>query len=135
VLDRGRLEQVGTPDEVQDHPASATVLKFLGDSVEVEAIAEGGRVLVRGRETPVSAPPGAIGPVRLYVRPWQLQLADGEAAHLSGAVRASYRSQGRQRIEVEEAGGSVLAVEDFDGGRYPAGHPVGLRINGGHVFA
>jgi len=58
VLDRGRLEQVGTPDEVQENPASATVMKFLGDSVEVEAIAEGGRVLVRGRETPVAAPAG-----------------------------------------------------------------------------
>jgi sulfate transport system ATP-binding protein len=134
VLDRGRLEQVGTPDEVQEHPASATVMKFLGDHVEVEAIAEGGRVLVRGRATPVAAPAGIIGPVKLYVRPWQLQLAEPEAAHLSGTVRSSYRSQGRQRIEVADDQGRVLAVEDFDGVRYPAGHPVGLRINGGHVF-
>ncbi|EIZ84530.1 ABC transporter-like protein [Methylobacterium sp. GXF4] len=134
VLDRGRLEQVGTPDEVQEHPASAIVMKFLGDHVEVEALAEGGRVLVRGRETPVAAPAGIIGPVKLYVRPWQLQLAEPEAAHLSGTVRSSYRSQGRQRIEVADDQGRVLAVEDFDGVRYPAGHPVGLRINGGHVF-
>jgi sulfate transport system ATP-binding protein len=134
VLDRGRLEQVGTPDEVQEHPASATVMKFLGDHVEVEALAEGGRVLVRGRETPVAAPAGIIGPVKLYVRPWQLQLAEPEAAHLSGTVRSSYRTQGRQRIEVVDTEGRVLAVEDFDGVRHPAGHPVGLRINGGHVF-
>ncbi|MEE7503702.1 sulfate ABC transporter ATP-binding protein [Methylobacterium mesophilicum] len=134
VLDRGRLEQVGTPDEVQENPASATVMKFLGDSVEVEAIAEGGRVLVRGRETPVVAPVGTIGPVKLYVRPWQLQLAEPEASHLSGTVRSSYRTQGRQRIEVADAEGRVLAVEDSDGVRYAAGHPVGLRINGGHVF-
>jgi sulfate/thiosulfate transport system ATP-binding protein len=134
VLDRGRLEQVGTPDEVQEHPASATVMKFLGDSVEVEAIAEGGRVLVRGRETPVIASAGTIGPVKLYVRPWQLQLAEPESAHLSGTVRSSYRTQGRQRIEVADAEGRVLAVEDSDGVRYAAGHPVGLRINGGHVF-
>jgi sulfate transport system ATP-binding protein len=90
--------------------------------------------LVRGRETPVVAPAGIIGPVKLYVRPWQLQLAEPESAHLSGTVRSSYRSQGRQRIEVADAEGRVLAVEDFDGIRYPAGHPVGLRINGGHVF-
>ncbi len=82
----------------------------------------------------MSAPPGVIGPVKLYVRPWQLQLVELEAAHLSGTVRSSYRSQGRQRIEVEEAGGQILAVEDFDGVRYAAGHPVGLRINGGYVF-
>ena len=136
VLDRGRLEQIGTPDEVQDHPASATVLRFLGDAVEIEAIAESGQVRVNGRPVPVAAPPGAIGPVRLYVRPWQIQLADdADAVHLSGSVRASHRSQGRQRIEVDRPeGGGPLLVEDVDGERYAAGRPVGLRIVGGYVF-
>ena len=135
VLDKGRLEQVGTPDEVQEQPASATVLKFLGDSVEVEAIVEGGQVLVNGRPTPVRAPEGAIGPAKLYVRPWQLQFAEAGSTHLAGTVRSSYRSQGRQRIEVERSDGKVLVVEDFDGERYAVGRAVGLRINGGYVFA
>nr|WP_306423963.1 sulfate/molybdate ABC transporter ATP-binding protein [Methylobacterium gregans] len=136
VLDKGRLEQVGTPDEVQDNPASATVLKFLGDAVEVEAIAEGGQVRVDGRPVPgVVAPAGLIGPVKLHVRPWQFQLTDPSAAHLRGTVRSSHRSQGRQRIEVEHGPGRPLLVEDFDGERYAAGHPVGLRIVGGYVFA
>jgi sulfate/thiosulfate transport system ATP-binding protein len=135
VLDRGRLEQVGTPDEVQDNPASATVLRFLGDAIELEAIAEGGRVLVDGKPTPVAAPRGAVGPVKLFVRPWQLQFADPAESHLGGTVRASHRSQGRQRIEVAPADGRHLVVEDFDGERYAAGQPVGLRINGGYVFA
>ena len=89
----------------------------------------------RGSTVTFAAPDGLIGPVRLYVRPWQMQLADPGEAHLSGTVRSSYRSQGRQRIEVEEAGGAALAVEDFDGVRYPPGHPVDLKIDGGHVFA
>ncbi len=136
VLDRGRLEQVGTPDEVQDSPASATVLKFLGDAVEVEAIAEGGSVRVEGHPVPgIDVPPGLIGPVKLYVRPWQIQLTEPASAHLHGTVRASYRSQGRQRIEVERGPGRPLLVEDFDGERYAAGRPVGLRIVGGYVFA
>ena len=136
VLDRGRLEQVGTPDEVQDNPASATVLKFLGDAVEVEAIAEGGQVRVEGRPVPnVVVPEGLIGPVKLYVRPWQIQLTEPAAAHLHGTVRASHRSQGRQRIEVERGEGRPLLVEDLDGERYAAGRAVGLRIVGGYVFA
>nr|WP_144764719.1 sulfate/molybdate ABC transporter ATP-binding protein [Methylobacterium dankookense] len=136
VLDKGRLEQVGTPDEVQDSPASATVLKFLGDAVEVEAIAEGGQVRVEGRPVPsVVAPDGLIGPVKLYVRPWQIQLTEPAAAHLHGTVRASHRSQGRQRIEVDRGEGRPLLVEDFDGERYAAGRDVGLRIVGGYVFA
>ncbi|GJE26486.1 Vitamin B12 import ATP-binding protein BtuD [Methylobacterium organophilum] len=134
VLDKGRLEQIGTPDEVQDSPASATVLKFLGDAIEIEAIAEGGRVLVNGRATPVAAPRDVIGPIKLYVRPWQFQFADGFEAHLGGTVRSSHRSQGRQRIEVDRGEGRTLAVEDTDGERYEAGREVGLRIVGGYVF-
>ncbi len=50
-------------------------------------------------------------------------------------MRASHRSQGRQRIDVERPDGRVLVVEDFDGERYASGRSVGLRINGGYVFA
>ena len=31
VMNQGRIEQVGTPDEVYDHPASPFVLQFVGD--------------------------------------------------------------------------------------------------------
>ncbi len=135
VLDKGRLAQVGTPDEVQESPASATVLKFLGDTIEVEAIAEGGRVLVNGRPTPVTAPDGLVGPVKLYARPWQLQFAEPEQAHVEGFVRTSYRTQGRQRIEVDRPGGKTVVVEAADSARLAPGRPVGLRIIGGYVFA
>jgi sulfate transport system ATP-binding protein len=134
VLDKGRLEQVGTPDEVQEAPVSATVLKFLGDTIEVEAIAQGGEVRVDGRLTPVRAPEGLVGPVKLYARPWQLQFAEGDQAHLQGVVRSSYRTQGRQRIEVDRPEGRTVVVEAADTNRFAAGSPVGLRIIGGHVF-
>ena len=135
VLDKGRLEQVGTPDEVQENPASPTVLKFLGDTIELEAIAQNGRILVNGRETPVTAPSGAIGPVKLYLRPWQLQFADEPAAHLNGLVRSSYRTQGRQRIEVDRPDGKLVVVEASDNARLDAGRAVWLKITGGYVFA
>lgn len=135
VLGGGRLEQIGTPDEVQEHPVSATVFKFLGDTIEVDAIAEGGRVLVNGREAPVTAPISAVGPVKLYVRPWQLQLSEEDSAHLNGLVHSSYRAQGRQRIEVDRPGGKALVVETADTARLAAGLPVGLKITSGYVFA
>ena len=134
VLDRGRLEQVGTPDEVQEHPVSPTVLKFLGDTIEVEAIAQNGQVLVSGRTTPLTAPQGVSGPVKLYARPWQLQFAEAETAHLHGTVRSSYRTQGRQRIEVDREGAKTVVVEASDTARLAQGREVGLRIVGGWVF-
>ena len=135
VLDKGRLEQIGTPDEVQEHPVSATVLKFLGDTIEVEALAQEGRVLVNGRETPVVAPRRLTGPVKLYARPWQLRFTEPGDAHLEGFVRSSYRTQGRQRIEVDRPEGKTVVVEASDTARLDAGRAVGLQIVGGHVFA
>ncbi len=135
VLDKGRLEQVGTPDEVQENPISATVLKFLGDTIEVEAIAQDGQVSVDGKLTPVVGKRGLTGPVKLYARPWQLQFAESSEAHLHGTVRSSYRTQGRQRIEVDRTEGKTVVVEASDTARLAAGLPVGLRIVGGYVFA
>ena len=101
----------------------------------MEAIAQGGEVRVDGRLTPVVAPPGLVGPVKLYARPWQLQFAEAGEAHLHGTVRSSYRSQGRQRIEVDRIEGKTVVVEASDTARLPAGREVGLRILAGHVFA
>ena len=134
VLDKGRLAQVGTPDEVQENPVSPTVLKFLGDTLEVDAIVNDGRVEVNSRSVSVKAPGGTAGPIKLYVRPWQLQFTDGDSAHLQGIVHSSYRTQGRQRIEVGQPGGKLLLVEDNSDKRLQDGELVNLRITNGYAF-
>ncbi|WP_409564688.1 sulfate/molybdate ABC transporter ATP-binding protein [Methylobacterium sp. J-067] len=133
VLDKGRLEQVGTPDEVQENPVSATVLNFLGDTIEFEAIAQNGRVFVNGRETPIVVDPSRNGPIKLHSRPWQLQFVEPDEAHLQATVRSSYRTQGRQRVEVHQPDGKFIRVEAVDGNRYPTGSKIGLRIVQGYV--
>jgi sulfate/thiosulfate transport system ATP-binding protein len=61
VMNEGRIEQVGTPDEVYDHPASPFVLQFLGDVN-----------LFRGR---LGHAPGGVAPDDVsYVRPHELDL-------------------------------------------------------------
>ena len=69
VMNEGRIEQVGTPDEVYDHPATPFVLQFLGDVN-----------LFHGRAD--HAPGGGGGPRdTVYVRPHELEIvaepADG----------------------------------------------------------
>ncbi|MDQ6639241.1 MAG: TOBE-like domain-containing protein, partial [Pseudomonadota bacterium] len=68
VMNQGRIEQDGAPDEVYDHPASPFVLQFLGDvnlfrSADAGASAAG------------STPGGFQGDaLTAYVRPHELQL-------------------------------------------------------------
>ena len=60
VMNAGRIEQQGTPDEVYDHPATPFVLQFLGDVN-----------LIHGRFD--HAPGSPAGEVS-YVRPHELQI-------------------------------------------------------------
>ena len=64
VMNHGRIEQVGTPDEVYDHPANPFVLQFLG---EVNLVENGGAPgYVRPHELDVlSDPSGESLPARL----------------------------------------------------------------------
>ncbi|MBB1162823.1 sulfate/molybdate ABC transporter ATP-binding protein [Aquariibacter albus] len=60
VMNEGRIEQEGTPDQVYDHPASPFVLNFLGDVN-----------LFHGR---LGHGPGAPAGEVSYVRPHELQI-------------------------------------------------------------
>src|SRR5690606_27495559 len=42
VMSQGKIEQVGTPDEVYDHPNSPFVFNFIGDSSAVPVDVENG---------------------------------------------------------------------------------------------
>lgn len=69
ILNHGRIEQVGTPDEVYDHPASAFVFQFLGDVHLFHGRADGRAGYVRPRELDITrqagaAPDAAIATIR-----------------------------------------------------------------------
>ena len=105
------------------------MLKFLGDAIEVDALAHGDEVLVNGRAVPVAAPDGLAGPVKIYARPWHLHFVEDDTAHIKGVVQSSYRTQGRQNIEVLSAEGKTFVVEAADNARLDAGSTVSLRID------
>ncbi len=73
VMNEGRIEQVGSPDEVYDHPATPFVLKFLGDVN-----------LFHGRLDHAQGAVASAGASEVsYVRPHELQIV---ASAQDGAV-------------------------------------------------
>ena len=110
VMNRGRIEQSGTPDEVFHEPATEFVINFLG-SVNLfrGRIAEG-----RAELGPLTVPyagqtNGASGEVKAYVRPHELDIergvVDGGLAaqvlrvHSAGAaVKVELRGDGRDDL-------------------------------------
>jgi sulfate transport system ATP-binding protein len=74
VMNQGRIEQVGTPEEVYDHPANAFVYNFLGNVNLFHARVEDGR-LDEGPGPIAAAPEAAPAKPRVaYVRPHDVEI-------------------------------------------------------------
>ncbi|MEK8034435.1 sulfate ABC transporter ATP-binding protein [Ideonella sp. DXS29W] len=98
VMNEGRIEQVGAPDEVYDHPATPFVLKFLGDVNLFH-----GRVgLAPGHDEAVS-----------YVRPHELDIvADPDEGTWAVTLAQTLTVGPNTRIEFRrEEDGSYVDVE------------------------
>ena len=84
VMNEGRIEQVGTPDEVYQHPATAFVYKFLGSVNLFHGRVHEGRAKIGGLV--LDAPEHAEAknaPAEAYARPHEIEVlrdSGGEAA-------------------------------------------------------
>jgi iron(III) transport system ATP-binding protein len=113
VMNAGRIEQVGSPQDVYDRPNSRFVARFIGGSNVVDAKhVSGNRVEVAGRVIEVGEGEfaGAGNPMALSVKTHDLEMLD-DAAHgdnlLPGVVR-SHAYLGRHREYVVDIGQDLL---------------------------
>ncbi|MBF6023385.1 sulfate/molybdate ABC transporter ATP-binding protein [Lysobacter niastensis] len=98
VLRDGRIEQIGTPDEIYSAPASAYVFDFIGRANRLEGRVEHGQFRVDGHALPLPAGV-ADGAAHLYARPHDLAL--GEAGDgLPARVLSAYRLADRITLEL-----------------------------------
>ena len=75
VMNQGRIEQVGTPDEVYDHPATPFVYEFLGHVNRLPCTVARGRARVWNQEFGVdTAPVEQIERGLAYVRPEDIEI-------------------------------------------------------------
>jgi sulfate transport system ATP-binding protein len=121
VMSQGKIEQVGTPDDVYDNPNSPFVFSFIGESSALPVTVENRELWTGGRAIGLPAPDDAPGEGVLYFRPHDVDLVEDGAA-LAGVVVASRRVGGTRRVELE-IGGSAERVE-ID---LPFDHPAGER--------
>jgi spermidine/putrescine transport system ATP-binding protein len=83
VMDQGRVEQVGTPDQVYEEPETAYVADFLGVANLLEADCQrvNGRGTVRLGAFELAATAGdqaCTGPVKVVIRPERVRVQPGE---------------------------------------------------------
>ena len=88
VMDKGRIEQVGTPAEVYDSPASAFVHGFIGESIELPVQVADGGVQLGGEKLSLAADGVQVRDSRLFVRRHDMQIGPAGAGALSGRGHA-----------------------------------------------
>jgi sulfate transport system ATP-binding protein len=100
VMNQGRIEQQGAPDEVYDHPATPFVLQFLGDVN-----------LFHGRFG--HAPGGTTEEPVSYVRPHELQvLGEAQDGSLAAVLSQALTVGPQTRLEFKRVDdGSYIDVE------------------------
>jgi sulfate transport system ATP-binding protein len=104
VMNEGRLEQVGTPEEVYDHPANPFVYHFLGNVNLFHGRVDKGLAQIGDIE--VEAPEHAAtrdAPAVAYVRPHEIELErdrNGEAV-IEAIVRYVHAVGPTARLELE----------------------------------
>ncbi|HSZ42523.1 MAG TPA: ABC transporter ATP-binding protein [Trebonia sp.] len=117
VLYEGRLEQVGTPAEIYDEPASVFVARFVGappmNLLPAVAAGRGGQVLLQGPAVDAVLCEGDVAerPVLVGVRPERLRVgpADPGQARFTAQVTA-VENLGSEEVAVCAAGDTQVCV-------------------------
>ncbi len=139
VLQTGRVVQIGSAEELFDHPRTRFVAEFIGKTNLIDGTAEGPSTVVRGSlRLQVAAgdlEPGA--PVTVSIRPHHIEIAPAAPAApaalhanaLTGTVRrASYLGDGVDYQVELDGSGAVLRVAGPTPARAHAGERVSLGI-------
>jgi iron(III) transport system ATP-binding protein len=139
VMHSGRIEQVGTPREIYEEPATPFVADFVGKINVLPAVAEGGgRFRVGAMSLAVARPDIAAGtPVKLYLRPEEIELnaIGGINGNRLGATIAKVEFLGAfcmVGLTLDGVGAPALVANvprhDVDTGRMVAGQAVSVSL-------
>ena len=147
VMNGGKVEQIGTPLEIYNRPATAFVAAFVGSPtinllpVSVEAGVQG---FARAKlsdgaavETQVPMSQALQGEgVRLGARPEAIGISEADGSGLKGTAEVVERLGDRTSVHVRIGIGEMVVAEDSGTSRVRAGDVVTLTIDGSrtHLF-
>ncbi|WP_405373839.1 MULTISPECIES: ABC transporter ATP-binding protein [unclassified Microbacterium] len=120
VMDAGRIEQIGTPEDLYLRPQTAQVASFVGLSSTVPGRADGQAVTVWGGEVPIQGEP-VTGEVDVLVRPENVRLAAPgtgvgaiveESTFLGSFRRTLVRTEDGALVRVQHSAAERLSYGD-----------------------
>jgi putative spermidine/putrescine transport system ATP-binding protein len=118
VMSKGRIEQIGTPQEVYERPASAFVAQFLGKTNEfaanVDRSTSPARLVAGSWSAP--APTGVMGQITISIRPERINFGD---SGLSGRIQSRIFQGNHWLFQCETECGLAIVIRQNDGQSQP----------------
>jgi sulfate/thiosulfate transport system ATP-binding protein len=143
VMNEGRVEQVGKPEEVYEHPATPFVYNFLGNVNLFHGRVDGGKAHIDNISLDVpELCCGSDIPAVAYVRPYDIEISRNRSSHeeIEAVVRFIQGAGAVARIELERLDSRETIDAELTRERYrelglAQGEKVFLRPRNLRVFA
>ncbi|HEY8332823.1 MAG TPA: sulfate ABC transporter ATP-binding protein [Tardiphaga sp.] len=138
VMDKGRIEQIGTPGDVYDEPATAFVHGFIGESIMLPVNISDGRVRLGERVINLEAQNARSGPSQLFIRRHDIAIGPAGSGVLEGAVKRVRAFGPTQRADIllNAAGDDrLIEIDAPRDGLLKAGDIVGLQPRRYRIYA
>lgn len=132
VMNQGRIEQVGTPDEIYDVPATPFVFEFVGEANRLNLLPISGRVTLPAGET-LAVQAAAQEALQFYFRPQDVRVSDKATGSVSARVRSVRRSGAVYQASVETEFGpcEIELARDYN---VAPGELIGIEITHWSAF-
>ena len=154
IMKDGFIQQIGTPQEVFNHPANLFVAGFIGmpqmNFYDAELVLEDGQYAVvldgakvtlpEEKQAKLKANGAAAGPITLGVRPEHLILSGDEGSMIHGTVDVSEMMGSAVHLHVSACGSDTIMIvpttELESTSAFTIGSPIDFTFNGAmaHLF-
>ncbi len=124
VMNTGRIEQIGSPDDIYNCPRTRFVSDFIGEINLFEGIWKDGAFVSNGIVLPAQAE-ARSGPGTIAIRPERVRLTDGAGGVLTGTIKVRTFVSGQMIYRIVLQDGKELTVKEANSG---TPRPVGAQV-------
>ncbi len=130
VMEKGRIAQSGTPQEVYFNPATAFVADFIGTMNRISGETVDGHLVLRSGRLPL----GVIAAREVMFRPEDVRIVAPGEHHFSATVISSFFLGDHTRLVVDAGGSTPIVVETTERRTWPRGETVHLALAPGAIL-
>ena len=117
VMDKGRIEQIGTPGDVYDNPATAFVHGFIGESIVLPVQVSDGKVRLGEKVLNLEPRDAASGPSNLFIRRHDVSIVPNGSGVFDGDVKHVRAFGPTQRADIVLHNGETETLVEIDAPR------------------